>query len=217
MLQRFCFAFFCLLQMHQVYNKMYLAKSKKQNLMVKTENKESLGAYGNDYQLQAPQEKKCQPQGQMKQMTVIGCGGRLELKCTNGCIQLHKVLYSCVERNDSNANQEDVANKKCKGNESCKLTANRNTFGSKECPDIHESEMSLWVSYTCDGSQVIDESRLSGRRRCPRNNRTNPTTTPRVTTTKGISTNKTTKKPKPKIKSEKTKSPSDKPKHTERQ
>ena len=41
---------------------------------------------------------------------------------------------------------------RCQGNEKCKVRADRNTFGFEECPDADEAAMTLWVTFSCDGS-----------------------------------------------------------------
>ena len=83
----------------------------------------------------------------------------MDLKCTGGCIEIHKVLYSCNERNESASKQESIVNKICKGKEECQVTADRKTFGEDECPGTPDREMNLWITYSCNGN-ADDKSKV---------------------------------------------------------
>ena len=37
----------------------------------------------------------------MLQQDAVGCGGGIEMKCTGGCLKIHKTLYSCKMRDQS--------------------------------------------------------------------------------------------------------------------
>ena len=121
---------------------------------------------------------RCSKLGLMKQFDVPGCGGRVELNCIGGCISIQKVRYSCEEIDAIIPDQFQTVKNKCENKESCKVTANRKTFGNKECPEKSENEMYLWITYRCNGQDVEDKSRKTGRRRCPKSPKELISTTP---------------------------------------
>ena len=48
---------------------------------------------------------KCGKEGEMIQKDVPGCGGKLRMACKGGCLKILKLLYSCKEKKNSNADQ----------------------------------------------------------------------------------------------------------------
>ena len=134
---------------------------------------------------------KCFKKGLVKQLDTPGCGGRIELECKGGCIEVHKVRYSCKEIDESIAKQFQIVKEKCQNKERCEVTASRSTFGNEECRGTSESEMLLWIGYSCNGETEEDKSRVAGKKRCPKDTteRTTKSTIKQITsptTTSGI-------------------------------
>ena len=103
--------------------------------------------------------------GEMEQPDVRGCGGGIDLKCTGGCLEIYKTLYSCKQENVSNENQLKKVRSLCDKKESCRLEASRDFFGNTECPDAPDRKMALWVAYSCNEGR--DETKLTGPKTCP--------------------------------------------------
>merc|ERR1711974_297592 len=96
--------------------------------------------------------------GKMNQVDLPGCGGSVEIGCDGGCINIHKVLYSCKE-GKSNSEHLKVVKDRCQDQKKCKVAANRETFGEEECPDTDEDSMQLWLIYSCDGGEDLTSIR----------------------------------------------------------
>ena len=107
-------------------------------------------------------------EGPMIQKDVLGCGGRLDLKCTGGCLKILKVLYSCEMKEQAIKEQMDRVKAICENKENCVVTASRDMFGTKECPDSGDEHMFLWVTYQCDGG--VDSTLVTGPRKCSKYN-----------------------------------------------
>ena len=120
----------------------------------------------NDYSLkwQNPCSLKEANPGPMIQKDVLGCGGRVEMKCTGGCLRILKVLYSCSERNETIAEQLRKVKDRCENKETCTVSASRGMFGNTECPDFPDGKMKMWIVYRCDGGEAT--ARITGARRC---------------------------------------------------
>ena len=101
----------------QICGKTYLAKHKNKTVILEV-TKEAENQ-GKDYQFNVTihSRSKCAKKGEIKQALVVGCGGTIEIECESGCLEIHKVLYTCNERNESLASQERIVNRKCKGKE----------------------------------------------------------------------------------------------------
>ena len=97
---------------------------------------------------------------------VLGCGGRIEMKCKGGCLRIIKLLYSCERKDESLVEQLAKVQVRCEKKESCMVAASRRMFGNTECPGSPDAKMKMWITYRCDGGQ--GSSRLTGVRRCPR-------------------------------------------------
>ena len=100
----------------------------------------------------------------MVQKDVVGCGGGIEMKCPGGCLTIHKTLYACKMRAESSAEQLEKVSALCGGKEECAVNATRKMFGYKECPGTPDSDMNLWITYSCDGGK--DHTRITGPTRC---------------------------------------------------
>ena len=100
----------------------------------------------------------------MVQKDVVGCGGGIEMKCPGGCLRIHKTLYACKMRAESSAEQLEKVSALCGGKEECAVNATRDMFGNKECPGSPDSDMNLWITYSCDGGH--DETRITGPKQC---------------------------------------------------
>ena len=100
----------------------------------------------------------------MVQKDVVGCGGGIEMKCPGGCLRIHKTLYACKMRAESSAEQLEKVSALCGGKEECAVNATRKMFGNKECPGSPDNDMSLWITYSCDGGQ--DNTRITGPTKC---------------------------------------------------
>merc|ERR1719369_2461019 len=107
--------------------------------------------------------------GEMKQHAIVGCGGGIKMECTGGCLKIHQTLYNCEERphevrGQSFPSQLKMVSSLCNYKEKCMVQASRKMFGYNVCLGYPDSDMGLWISYSCDGGQ--DGSRLTGARRC---------------------------------------------------
>jgi len=122
--------------------------------------------HGSDYQDEIGWIDKCslKKAGKLIQKDVVGCGGGIEMKCVGGCLKIHKLLYSCEESERSNPQQLESVKEVCDKKEECVLQASRELFGHKECPDTPDSNMVMWIVYSCDGGQ--DNTRLTGPQSC---------------------------------------------------
>ena len=116
----------------------------------------------------------------------VGFPGGIELKCKGGCLKIHKTLYSCKMRDQSSPEQLKMVSSLCDEKEKCAVQARREMFGNYECPGAPDSDMKLWITYSCDGGQ--DGTRLIEK------SRTTTKTTTKTTTTTTISTTKWDKK-----------------------
>merc|ERR1719369_1497427 len=119
--------------------KHYLARM-KHNKNVKT---------GSDYWL-----NRCSlpTPGEMLQVDVLGCGGAVDLKCTGGCLRIHKILYACKMRDEPN--QEEMKKwitYSCdnEGKNSTKLT------GPTECEILDQCQIES-LSFALDTSGSMD-------------------------------------------------------------
>ena len=100
----------------------------------------------------------------MLQQDAVGCGGGIEMKCPGGCLKIHKTLYSCKIRNQSSPDQLKKVSDLCDTKEKCAVQASREMFGDHECPGTPDSDMKLWITYSCDGGQ--DGTRRTGPKKC---------------------------------------------------
>ena len=110
--------------------------------------------------------EKCRhkKRGKMVQKDVVGCGGGIEMKCTGGCLKIHKTLYSCKMRDQSSPDQLKKVSSLCNYKEKCTVQASREIFGNDECSGAPDRDMALWISYSCDGGQ--DQTRITGPQEC---------------------------------------------------
>ena len=46
----------------------------------------------------------------------------------------------------------------CQNRQTCRIDVNKRFFGEEECPGLSDKEMSLWLTYSCDGGS--DRSRI---------------------------------------------------------
>jgi hypothetical protein len=81
--------------------------------------------------------------GVMIHKDVPGCGGKIELSCVGGGLRILKLLYSCQEKKNSNAEQLKRIKERCDDKNNCVVAANRETFGKGECPDATDDAMSM--------------------------------------------------------------------------
>ena len=112
--------------------------------------------------------EKCEGQeGALVEKDVLGCGGRIELKCKGGCLTILEVLYSCNTRGESNVEQLTKVQARCEKKESCMVPASRRMFGDGECPDSPDDGMTMRILYRCDGGeQTFRNFRLTGAQSC---------------------------------------------------
>merc|ERR1719222_1874817 len=120
--------------------------------------------YGSDYKEMMDKCSLKRGQGEIKQEDIVGCGGGIDMKCTGGCLEIHKLLYSCKEQNVSNEDQLKKVRDLCDKKENCTVEASRELFGNTECPDSPDSEMVMWVVYSCNGGE--DKTKLTGPKTC---------------------------------------------------
>ena len=164
---------FLLMLANAHHGKDVIIKTKKKNYLAHLgENKSNKRMnhnlkYGFDYQNEPDWISNCsfKKRGEMVQQEIVGCGGGLDLKCTGGCLKIHKILYSCKEQKVSNAEQLQKVKSLCDKEEECSVQASRETFGNKECPDSPDSKMLMWIIYSCDGGE--DRTKITGPKTCP--------------------------------------------------
>ena len=60
------------------------------------------------------------------------------------------MLYSC-ELGDTNQEQFELVKTDCQGKEACQIAVSREHFGDSGCPGLDDSEMHLWLVYSCEG------------------------------------------------------------------
>lgn len=70
-----------------------------------------------------------------------------------------QVLYSC-KAGDTNEKQFELVKKDCQKKKACQIDVSREFFGNSECPGTDDSQMSLWLVYSCDGGGT-DRSKSS--------------------------------------------------------
>ena len=80
-------------------------------------------------------------EGALVQKTVPGCGGRLDMVCGGGCIQIARVLYSCAEDTQPSADQLAAVQGRCEDRVRCRVPASRAVFGQAVCPGRPAGEM----------------------------------------------------------------------------
>ena len=112
---------------------------------------------------------KLKKRGEIKQLAAVGCGGGIKMECTGGCLKIHQTLYNCEERphevrGQSFPYQLKMVSSLCNYKEKCTVQATREMFGNDECSGAPDSDMALWISYSCDGGQ--DHTRITGPKRC---------------------------------------------------
>ena len=90
---------------------------------------------------------------------VSGCGGIFHGVCRSGCLKIMKARFSCWDKGGLlNEEDLDIVKSLCNNKAECEVRASREVFGSKSCPTAEVWEMSLRVTYRCDGSYGVDES-----------------------------------------------------------
>ena len=93
--------------------------------------------------------------GKMVQHDIPSGGGEIHMKCSGGCINIHKVLYAC-KRAPTNQAQLKVVEKLCQGKEECNVKPGEKLFGKVACKESTQSPL-MWIVYSCDGG--TDETR----------------------------------------------------------
>ena len=161
--------FLIMLLANVIYGKDFLIKTGKGKYLVRgfrnRKNTENLATIGFDYEEPAwPNICSLKKEGPMNQTDVPGCGARIELKCVGGCLRILKVLYSCEEKNQSIPEQLAKVKARCEKKESCSVSASRTMFGKSECPNTPDDDMTMWITYSCDGGK--DKTKLTGKRAC---------------------------------------------------
>ena len=61
------------------------------------------------------------------------------------------MLYSCVEKKETNQNQLALVKKQCQNEETCQIEASREFFVDSECSGTKDADMELWLIYSCNG------------------------------------------------------------------
>merc|ERR1719369_1161412 len=173
---------------------MSLQHSQSKWYLIETQ-KDSPDNEGSDYQ----DNSKCSVKGLISQADVLGCGGRgrIELRCSGGCIEITKALYSCREKDEVLPKQKSIVERQCNTREFCTVTASRKIFGNEICPEKSENEMSLWIVFRCNGVNVTGRAIPRGRKRCLQTNiinRTSTTTESSITPLTTVATKQTTKR-----------------------
>ena len=177
------------------FGKKLLAKTNNESLLLDTSYDQNFEEKGEDYMELEVSGGSCSKKGEVKQLDALGCGGRVELKCDGGCIEIQKVRYSCQEIDRSIDDQFEKVKRRCENKESCTVSANRRTFGNSECRGKPDNDMLLWLGYRCNGDTKDDRSRVTGRKRCPRTTTKKAATTTTFGLSIVVSTRAPTKKP----------------------
>jgi len=157
----------CMVMVGMMEGKKLIIKTNKKNYLAhqKGNKQDKLRNTEMDYNEPAwPNPCSLRKRGEMKNADVLGCGGGIDLKCTGGCLEIYKTLYSCKEEAVSNQKQLNKVKSLCERKDSCRLEASRDFFGNTECPGAPDRDMALWVSYSCNEGE--DETKLTGPKRC---------------------------------------------------
>jgi len=151
----------CLLMVGMMEGRKLMIKTNKKHYLAHMKHNKNVKT-GSDYWL-----NRCSlpTPGEMLQEDVVGCGGGIELKCTGGCLRIHKILYACKMVDEPNQEQMKKVKALCDDKESCTVQASRTFFGNTECPDAPDSEMKLWITYSCD-NEGRNSTKLTGPKEC---------------------------------------------------
>ena len=159
----------CMVMVCMVEGKKLIIKTNKKNYLARQKGNKhaNLRNSETDYNDEPAWLNPCslRERGDMKQPDVRGCGGGINLKCTGGCLEIYKTLYSCKQENVSNENQLKKVRSLCDKKQSCRLEASRDFFGNTECPGAPDRKMALWVAYSCNEGE--DKTKLTGPETCP--------------------------------------------------
>ena len=104
--------------------------------------------------------------GLVVQRDVAGCGGEIDMKCSGGCLEILKVLYSCHVKDIRHSIPDQVKKVKarCESKERCKVPASRKMFGSTECAGSPDKDMLMWLTYRCHGGK--DQTKITSSKIC---------------------------------------------------
>jgi len=151
----------CLLMVGMMEGRKLMIKTNKKHYLARMKHNKNVKT-GSDYWL-----NRCSlpTPGEMLQVDVLGCGGAVDLKCTGGCLRIHKILYACKMRDEPNQEQMKKVKALCDDKESCTVEASRKLFGNDECPEAPDSEMKLWITYSCD-NEGKNSTKLTGPTEC---------------------------------------------------
>ena len=92
------------------------------------------------------------PPGPMIQTDIPGEVGWISMRCPQGCLNIHKVLYAC-ESGPPDQEQLCIVRNLCQRKESCFIQPGQKLFGKNVvCP---KKELPfMWLVYSCDGGQA---------------------------------------------------------------
>ena len=93
----------CMVMVCMVEGKKLIIKTNKKNYLARQKGNKhaNLRNSETDYNDEPAWLNPCslRERGDMKQPDVRGCGGGINLKCTGGCLEIYKALYSCKQEN----------------------------------------------------------------------------------------------------------------------
>ena len=118
---------------------------------------------GTDYNAEVGWLNECsvnKGSGKMVQHDIPSQGGSIHMKCSGGCINIHKVLYAC-KRAPTNQAQLKVVQKLCQGKEECNVKPGEKLFGKVTCKESSKSPL-MWIVYSCDGGTDETTTRIPG-------------------------------------------------------
>ena len=75
--------------------------------------------------------------------------GSIHMKCSGGCINIHKVLYACKKAPTKPAQLKKVQ-ELCQGKEECIVEPGEKLFGKVTCKESTKRPL-MWIVYSCDG------------------------------------------------------------------
>merc|ERR1719431_1303406 len=101
--------------------------------------------------------KKCSPKGRLFTKDILVDGGWVNIKCTNECIYIKKILVHCSMKEGMKdkslmERQMKIAKGHCQGKEECRITPSQ-MFGVT-C----EGRKKMWIGWTCNGRDDVDNS-----------------------------------------------------------
>ena len=98
--------------------------------------------------------------GKMVQHDIPSQGGSIHMKCSGGCLSIHKVLYACKMAPTKKA-QLKAVQKLCQGKEECNVKPGEKLFGKVTCKESTKTPL-MWIVYSCDSGTDETTTNIPG-------------------------------------------------------